>query len=339
MFGETDALEFEGLKHLNLLSKHINVTKKTLNKSGGGTMSNESKIKYACVEALKKGAIRTSKPESGLFRGLKIRSEKKESQAEIVKFLLLGDSNKASDIDALNLDVYNIMSFRMQYGDTEELIVFKANDVDQEKAVETLKTVVKELVDDKRMVENDPDIIDVETYTELPAEFGTTKANVAGNKGAGNVRGPYGDYYGGGGLCGYNNDDWKKKQDEKDAEKKRQDEMRQTPTLIQRDGEKPQVKELNLMKKKIAMILAGEYEGKLIDLKELDEESDSDLDDDDECYNCTNATASTKPNKTLLVCRECDEMSNFNADPLEYANDKSKAAGGAHQSGNSSFMV
>lgn len=350
MFGEIDALEFEELRQLSLLNKHINATKKTLGKDGGGTMSDKSKIKYAYVEALKKDATRASTPESGLFMSLKIRSEKKGQQAKIVKFLVLSNGvDKKDNLSALNLDdAYNVMSIKMQYGDTKELMVFKANDVDQEKAVETLKTIVRELTAESRMVINDPEIIDIETYTELPAELGDkgkAKTGTVPGTGAGGAA-DSSKYYrtGIGGLgCGYESDDWKKKQEIKAAEKKQQDEMRETPTMIQRDGEKPQLKQLNLMKKKVAMILAGEYEAELPNLEKPGEDADSgsDLDDDDEvCYECCNATVHDDPNYNLLVCRECDALSNFNVDAAEYEKVKDGETGaGAHPTGPSDFMV
>lgn len=351
MFGEVDALEFEELKQLSLLNKHINATKETLGKDGGGTMSDKSKIKYAYVEALKKGATRATTPESGLFMSLKIRSEKKGQQAQIVKFLVLSNGvDKKENLSALNLDdAYNVMSIKMQYGDTKELMVFKANDVDQEKAVETLKTIVRELTAESRMVINDPEIIDIETYTELPAGLdgkSKIKTGTVGGAGAGGAADSSKCYRTGiGGLnnCGYDSDDWNKKQEAKAAEKKRQDEMRETPTMIQRDGEKPQLKQLNLMKKKVAMILAGEYEAELPNLEKPGEDADSgsDLDGDDEvCYECCNATVHDDPNYNLLVCRECDALSNFNVDAAEYEKIKDGEAGaGAHPAGAADFMV
>ena len=355
MFGGVDALELDELKQLRLLNKHINATKKTLSKSGGGIMFNNTKIKYATVEALKKNATRASTPESGLFKGIKIRSEKKEQEAKVVQFLLLGGSNNVSDLSALNLDdTYNVMSIKMQCGDTKELMVFKANDVDQEKAIETLKSIVRELAADKRMVANDPEIIDVETYADLPAEFANKNVAKADIVGANNTNKVYDDKYykdggglgglgglGGVGGCHYDSDDWQKKQEAKAAEKERQDKMRETPALIQRSGEKPQLKQLNIMKKKVAMILAGEYTTKLPDLKGLSEETDSDLDSDGyECYSCINSISQERPNVDLLVCRECDDSDNFNADSDEYEKEKGdKAGAGAHQSGDSSFVA
>jgi hypothetical protein len=337
MFGmDLDALELEGLKHLSLLNRHINHTKKALNKNEGGNVMSKARIKYVSVEALKKDATRASTPESGLFKGLKIRAEKKDQDTEIIKFIVLGKSDKKNDLEAFNLDLYNVMSIRMRYGETKELVVFKANDVDQEKAVDTLEGLVKELEADKRMVENDPEIIDIDTYTDLPAEFGDTRtgnkksidvSGATGTAGTTNIHGRHYPGYGVGGACGYDDSKWKEKQKKKDEEKKRQDAMRQTPTLIKRKGAKPQLKALNVMKKKVMSILAGEYE---VDLPDLEEKEKTEEKGKKECLNCTNANYLDEPNMYLEVCKECKDGDNYDLTSAEYKKqkeDESEAAG------------
>ena len=71
--------------------------------------------------------------------------------------------------------------------------------------------------------------------------------------------------YGYAGGCGYNDDSWAEKEKKRKEEKERQDKLRWTPTNIKRKGDLPGVKVLNAIKKKIAAIAAGEYEGTLVD--------------------------------------------------------------------------
>jgi len=177
--------------------------------------------------------------------------------------LLLGDKEKETDLTALNMEVYNVLSLQLMYGDTTELIVLKNNQADQEKAMELLRKALKELQDEKRMVDNDPEIVDITTFKEVPKEFFIKKEE----KKVTTTHSYNGGAYGWDGY-NYNHNnttDWEKTRKEREEKKKKEEKMRWTPTLIKRDGKLPEMKFLNAMKKKVAMIAAGDYEFELED--------------------------------------------------------------------------
>jgi hypothetical protein len=224
------------------------------------TTNRTQKLKYLGVEMLKKDATKSSKPEVGLFRGLRERSVGEGADAKSIRLILLGVKDKENDLKALNLDIFNVLSMKMLYGDTKELIVFKATDADQEKAMELLNEALSDFQEEKRMVDNDPEIVDVSTFDDVPQEFFSPKET----KPASTQTPSYG-YGGYNSACGYQDTDWQKKQKEREEEKKRQDKLRWTPTLISRKGELPGVKVLNAIKKKVQLMAAGEYEYELTD--------------------------------------------------------------------------
>ena len=213
------------------------------------TGNKTQRLKYLGVEMLKSDANKSSKPEVGLFRGLRERSDGEGAAAKVIKMILLGTKDKENDLKALNLDLFNVLSLKMLYGDTKELIVFKSSKEDQDKAMELLSEALKEFQTEQRMVDNDPEIVDIKTFDDVPQEFfSATKTEV-----------------GYAGFCGYQDDSWKEKEAKRKAEKERQDKMRTTPTKIKRKGGLPALKILNAMKKKVAAIASGEYEVELVD--------------------------------------------------------------------------
>lgn len=222
------------------------------------TGNRSQKMKFLGVELLKKDATKNSKPEVGLFRGIRTRSEGQGEDTKTITLLLIGVKDKENDLKGLNMDVFNVLSMKMMYGDTKELVVFKANDADQEQAMEMLTSSLEEFQKEKRMVDNDPEIIDVKTYEDVPTEFFAPKKTTT-TVGNGYGYGAYND------NCGYNNTEWKKKEEERKAQKAKEEKMRWTPTMIKRDGELPGLKVLNAIKKKVLAIAGGEYENTLVD--------------------------------------------------------------------------
>lgn len=212
---------------------------------------------------LKKDATKNGTPEVGLFRGIRERSDNTGEVAQSIRMILIGAKDKENDIKALNLDIFNVLSLKMLYGDTKELVVFKNTEADQEQAMELLRAALKEFQEEKRMVDNDPEIVDIKTFEDVPQEFfspqkeekKTTQTGAQNNYG-------YGGAYG---NCAYNNQDWKKKQEEREKQKKKEEKMRWTPFMIKRKGELPQLKVLNAIKKKVAAIASGDYEVNLAD--------------------------------------------------------------------------
>jgi hypothetical protein len=225
-----------------------------------GTGNRTQKLKYLGVEMLKKDATKASTPESGLFRGIRERSDGAEDAKQVIKMILIGAKDKENDIKALNLAIFNVLSIKMLYGDTKELVVFKSNEADQTEAMSMLEAAMAEFVAEKRMVDNDPEIIDIKTFEDVPQEFFSPQDKTAGA--TGNNYG-YGNH--GAGACGHQNDDWKVKQEEREKEKERQEKLRWTPTLIKRKGTLPALKVLNAIKKKVAAIASGEYDAQLKD--------------------------------------------------------------------------
>jgi len=220
------------------------------------------RLKYLGIELLKKDATKSSKPEVGLFRGIRERSDGEGTTAKHIKLILIGSKDKENDILGLNTAVYNVLSLKMLYGDTKELVVFKNNNADQEQAMDLLETALEEFQKEDRMVDNDPEIIDISTFEDVPTEFFSPQTKTS-SVGAGNNYGYTGGVYGG--ACGYNDTEWQKKEAARKKEKERQEKLRRTPTMIKRKGELPALKVLNAMKKKVAAIAAGEYEFELPD--------------------------------------------------------------------------
>ena len=62
-------------------------------------MANQAqRLKYLGVELLKKGAIKSSKPETGLFRGLRERSDGAGDAKKVIRLILVGDKDKENDL-------------------------------------------------------------------------------------------------------------------------------------------------------------------------------------------------------------------------------------------------
>jgi hypothetical protein len=240
----------------NLLSKQQEVNKPM------ATIA--KRLKYLGVEMLKKDATKSSKPEIGLFRGLRTRTDGEGANAKVLRMIILGTKDKENDIRALNMEVFNVLSLKMLYGDTKELIVFKCSEADQLKAKQLLEVALEEFQKEKRMVDNDPEIVDVKTFEDVPKEF-FAEVKKTTTTGAPGVGGSYGNMYS---HCNYQQgSDWKKKEEERKEQKALEDKMRQTPTLIHRGNKDdlPAVKVLNAIKKKIASIAGGDYENELVD--------------------------------------------------------------------------
>lgn len=269
--------------------------------------SDSVRVKFAHVEILRTGAGRQAEPLEGLFLGLKTRTDVVKNKNVASKFIMLGNKEKKNDLRTLNLDSYNILSLTMKYAGTKELIVFKADDIDQTKAIETLAGLVEELRKDKRMARSDPELVDIETYNEVPGDLAKStgaKTTLVGDN--------Y-DYTGantGFGRCGYNNENWKVKQEARKKEEERQDKLRWTPTTIKREGEKPALKMLNLMKKKISQIASGDYEYELPDPEAACATEITDDSGKATCDGCMHADVAGEPGNAK-ECKECDDLDNY----------------------------
>jgi len=220
----------------------------------------DPKIKFVAVELLKKGSNSAASVEYGLFKGIKMRSDGDSDKPKITSFLLIEKAVEADNIQGFNLNVFNILSISNRCDDTKELIIYKASVTDQKAAVRKLEDFFDRLVKDERMVKNDPEMIDVKSYANIPAEIEKQTPvypikNAYGSSGSNN-----------------NISDWQKKKEAREKEEERQEALRKIPTVFKRKGEPPGIKSLNLMKKKILAISAGEYESGVLPVEEEDDE-------------------------------------------------------------------
>lgn len=209
------------------------------------------KIKHVGLELMRKNGSATDKPEAGLFRGVRTRTENNLT----LKLVLIGHQDKPDNIKALNTEVFNIMTLTLVYGQTKEMIVFKNSVEDQKQAYEMLDELVKLVKKDELMLANDPDIVDVSKYETVPDEFFAAQKEPA--KSTGSTNGVYSKTTYNGGTN--TQSDYQKRQEEEKKEKERQEKLRWTPFLIDRKSEKLQVKDLNAIKKKVLAIAAGEF--------------------------------------------------------------------------------
>jgi hypothetical protein len=222
-------------------------------------------IDYVGVELIKKGSTDAADVEVGLLCGLR---ERVISSVNTL-FILLGYGNTTEEVTAFNFTMYyNVLSINITRGGPREIVIYKANKEDQCEAAALLGSIVKSFTAEGRMLENDPEIIDIETYKNVPAEvYNSPRVKpVAGeqrnaaaqtNKGASSVPGY--NY-----NCGWSDPTWKRQQKLNAEERARQDKMRQTPTIFERTDPLPSTDFLSQMKRKIEMIMNGDA---LVDVK------------------------------------------------------------------------
>jgi len=224
----------------------------------------DSKIKFVAVELLKKGSSNATSVEYGLFKGMKIRSDGNAVNPEVVSFVLIEKQGEEDSILALNLANFNILSISSRCDSTKELVIYKSHTTDQDKAASLLLGLLGKLRKDNRMVKNDPEIIDISSYTNLPGAIQKVTPKYPNSASS-----MYGNTY------NHNTtSEWQRKKEEKEKEEKRQEELRKIPAVFKRDDEIPGIKALNLMKKKVLMIAAGDYESDLVPSKDKDDDDE-----------------------------------------------------------------
>lgn len=217
------------------------------------------KLKYVGLELMRKTAKSTDAPEVGLFRGLRSRTEGKTT----LSLILIGDKDNHDSIRGVNADVFNVMTVLLKYGQTREMIVFKNTTEDQKEAKDLMDSILDKLKEDGLMLESDADIVDTEKYTEVDGEFfGAAKKSV-GNTNT-NTTAP----------LNTGPTEYQKKQAAEKKEKERQDKCRWTPFAMKRKSDKPIIKDLNIIKKKVQSIVAGDYVSPVAELVGDEEEED-----------------------------------------------------------------
>lgn len=240
-------------------------------------MTTPTQINFVVVELFNKEGNINTKPELGLFRGLRLRTEKKlmdeggvKSKLGLLNLILLGQAGQNNTLNGFSHDFYKVMSIRLGYGMTKEFMIFKSTDEDQKLALEILSAILDTLREEKKMLDNDSEIIDLDKYKDLPYDIGkeTATTNTAGvgvgttNYGSRNVS--------------TTTTDWEKKRKEEEAEKARQEVLRYTPYMVKRVSALPDSEILKAMKAKIQQIAAKTYKpAELPEIKEVETKTET----------------------------------------------------------------
>lgn len=146
----------------------------------------ESQIKYVTMEMIRNNEknLVAKSILTGLFKGIRIEQLNQAEDAEPDTFMLMQIKEKT--LLTLCLKYYNILSLEKFDGTTKILNYFRASPEDQEKAFDAAATIVNELHSAGRTVADDAKIIDVGTYTQVPALIETpdtsTKSTTTGKK-------------------------------------------------------------------------------------------------------------------------------------------------------------
>jgi hypothetical protein len=204
-------------------------------------------VKHVVVEIVKKDVVVNAKPEIGLFRGIRVRSEKVgDTVRDLLTLIMVSDAGKKNEISGFSTCWYKILSIRLKYGTKKELIVFKTSDEDQKNAYDILKGALDALRSEKKMLDNDPEIIDIDKYTDVPYDMlNKPLPGYTRNVSTAPVNNTNSDY------------ETKRKKDE--AEKAEQEAKRYSPFLIKRKGDLPSLETLSGMKKSVLAIAAKKY--------------------------------------------------------------------------------
>lgn len=126
----------------------------------------EKELRYAIIELV--GELGTANSiEKGLFRGIKGKGAD--------EFLWIKSGNSVSK--ACSLGYYNILSIETYDGDVRTFVFFMAGEDEQKMAREALNVILSKFshIPD----EEDPGLIDVSKFTDVPTNFGSHNS---GNK-------------------------------------------------------------------------------------------------------------------------------------------------------------
>ena len=196
---------------------------------------------------------------AGLFKGI---IEKKGQ-----KFILLQGLKNATNI--LSVDFYNIMMIEEREGDFKNLTYFTAEKIDQDIAEEMIAKLYENMLAGGMGLHNDPKIIDIDKYTEVPKDYldgkplqtGTATAGKA--SGVGNFASPHTRYQAG---TTYTKQTTVKADPE--------------PSLIGRTKtKKPAKAALDIMFAKVQQVTAGEFEPVLPEIMGEDDAGVTEADD------------------------------------------------------------
>ena len=123
-------------------------------------------IEYVAVEIIDKEALSENcEVITGLFKGLAILENDDVKQL----FILVAGPKDAVDI--YSFKYYNVMTLIVLGKDTKAMTYFTLASEDQKVALEILKSVVVKMYAENRMLEHDPDIIDISTFKNVPDDI------------------------------------------------------------------------------------------------------------------------------------------------------------------------
>ena len=130
-----------------------------------------SDIKYVLVEMIENDMTKMSGESiiSGVFKGIRVYDPPNEDM------LILLEDKKKEVTHILNINRYNVLSMQKFDGYTKILHCFKATEEDQKLALDKLADVIEELNKVDRTIEGDDNIIDTNTYSDVPEDVTVIK--------------------------------------------------------------------------------------------------------------------------------------------------------------------
>jgi len=226
----------------------------------------ECPIKHIVVEAIRsdeKNLVAAS-IELGLFQGI-LQKKLHKTSPKPEDFVMM--KGKDDILKTLCLTYYNILSLERFDGTTKVVTFFRSGEEDQAKALEMGKDLVEQMRKANRTLVAEDAMIDITTYSEIPAVMGATKTD---GKGATFSRFQNNKSTVGTGVVHHHKPHVKKPL---------------APTLFKRKGKKPSKAALEAMDAKILLIAQGEYNPILPEIKgDAEEKLNPDAYDEDE-YN------------------------------------------------------
>jgi hypothetical protein len=140
-------------------------------------------IEYVAIEIIdKKASPENCEVITGLFKGLTILESNNVKQL----FILVAGPKDAVDI--YSFKYYNVMTLIVLGKNTKALTYFTLSVEDQKVAIEALKSIVVKMYAENRMLGQDPDIIDISTFKNVPDDI--RKAHKTSSKVQSNINTP-----------------------------------------------------------------------------------------------------------------------------------------------------
>jgi len=134
-------------------------------------------LKYVIVEMIENNQEKavSRSIRSGLLKGIKPHKHTVKDKEKNDVLIVL--SSKENVLYLLNLSYFNILSIKKSDGASKIATYFRANEDDQSKAFSIIADIVLGMHAAERTDKNDCNLINLETYTDLPDDFTTIKAD------------------------------------------------------------------------------------------------------------------------------------------------------------------